>query len=98
MELMTGGDLMGKVAQIHHFSEDHAAHIVHQIILALNYMHGLKITHRDLKPENLMCTGEGEELTVKLTDFGFACTFDPKVKLDIILGTPIYMAPELVRG
>lgn len=45
-----------------------------------------------------MCSGEGDELTVKLTDFGFACTFDPKVKLDIILGTPIYMAPELVKG
>ncbi len=29
MELMTGGDLMTKVAKIHHFCEDHAAHIVH---------------------------------------------------------------------
>ncbi len=29
MELMTGGDLMGKVVSIHHFSEDHAAHVVH---------------------------------------------------------------------
>ena len=80
---------MGKVAQIHHFSEDHAAHIVHQIILALNYMHGLKITHRDLKPENLMCTGEGEELTVKLTDFGLSkVLYTEKQMTYSVCGTP----------
>lgn len=61
-------------------------------------MHNLKITHRDLKPDNLMCNGEDDNLIIKLTDFGFACFFDPKKKMDVILGTPIYMAPELVEG
>ena len=39
-----------------------------------------------------------EELTVKLTDFGFACFFDPNQKMDLNLGTPMYMAPELVNN
>lgn len=59
----------------------------------------MNLTHRDLKPDNLMCVGgDSQDLTVKLTDFGFACFFDPKMKMDISLGTPYYMAPELCNG
>lgn len=32
-----------------------------------------------------------------MTDFGFACFFDPKHKMDLSLGTPMYMAPELIK-
>ena len=60
-------------------------------------MHSQNVCHRDLKPENLMCVGEGEDIIIKLTDFGFACFFDQKEKLDVSLGTPIYMAPEMVK-
>lgn len=69
-------------------------------MLALNYMHGKNVTHRDLKPENLMVEEREnpEDLFIKLTDFGFACFFDPSRKMDVILGTPIYMSPELARG
>jgi serine/threonine protein kinase len=67
------------------------------VLLALTYMHGQNVTHRDLKPDNLMCTGEADDdLNIKLTDFGFATFFDPKAKMKIALGTPYYMAPELV--
>ena len=34
---------------------------------------------------------------MKLTDFGFACFFDPSQKMDLNLGTPMYMAPELIK-
>jgi serine/threonine protein kinase len=43
-------------------------------------------------------TTETGKLFIKLTDFGFATFFDPSRKMDIIVGTPIYMAPELVEG
>jgi serine/threonine protein kinase len=45
-----------------------------------------------------MCIGEGKDLKIKLTDFGFACFFNPDKKMDISLGTPYYMAPELVEA
>ena len=48
--------------------------------MALNYMHKRNIVHRDLKPENLLMVGREDEnspITVKLTDFGFSCFFDP---------------------
>lgn len=67
-------------------------------MLALNYMHLQNVTHRDLKLENLMCVNNDvADLTVKLTDFGFATFFDPKLKMDIALGSPLYMSPELMK-
>ena len=66
-------------------------------MLALNYMHKKNISHRDLKLENLMCQNDKmDDLNVKLTDFGFATFFDPKLKMHLSLGSPLYMAPELV--
>lgn len=61
-------------------------------------MHSNNIMHRDLKPENIMCDGElGKDLTIKLTDFGFATMFRSGEKQNLALGTPSFMAPELIR-
>lgn len=37
------------------------------------------------------------QFNVKITDFGFACFFDPKEGLSDVLGSPLYMAPEIVN-
>ena len=98
MEYISGGDLMGKIKQKKTFTEEQVAKIIYQVLLAVNYMHKKSLVHRDLKPENMMCIGTDDDLTIKLTDFGFACTFDPKEKLDVSLGTPQYRSPELVES
>lgn len=54
------------------------------------------MTHRDLKPENVLMASTDENcLDIKITDFGFATFFDKKVGLEQVLGSPLYMAPEL---
>jgi serine/threonine protein kinase len=58
-------------------------------------MHSNNIVHRDIKPENVLLE-KVESLEIKLTDFGFATYFDEKSKLDEVLGSPIYMPPEIV--
>lgn len=97
MELITGGNLFDMVKQIAKFSEMKAANIIKQLVLALNYMHGLGIMHRDLKPENLLCekNEEDDSIVIKLTDFGFATHFNEEEKESLSLGSPLYMAPEL---
>jgi len=65
----------------------------------LAYAHGHGIVHRDLKPQNVMITGEG---VVKLLDFGVARRQDvgkhDATTLGRMLGSPMYMAPEQIRG
>lgn len=60
-------------------------------------MHKKHIAHRDLKPENILLESKSlKKLDVKITDFGFSCFFDPKEGLDLVLGSPLYMAPEII--
>ena len=81
------------------FTENKAASVIHQILLALNFMHGKNIMHRDLKPENILCEDSSDlpedEIFIKLTDFGFAVKYDQSQKERLVLGSPFYMAPEL---
>lgn len=66
---------------------------------ALGYAHQLGIVHRDIKPANIMITRTG---TVKVTDFGIAKFLlagpESTRSGSQILGTPLYMSPEQIRG
>ena len=72
-----------------------------QCLLALNYMHtqpGKPMVHRDLKPENILLEHrDSNKYEVKIADFGFSCVFDPNEKLNLVLGSPLYMAPEIIE-
>lgn len=63
-------------------------------------MHKKNIAHRDIKPENvLMQSKEVQKLDLKITDFGFAKFYDPRDGgLKESLGSPLYMAPEIVKN
>ena len=80
-ELISGGELYNRIVSLRKFSEVHAATIISQVLLAINYMHAHKIMHRDLKPENiLMDSDDLENFNIKITDFGFACHYNPLEK------------------
>lgn len=52
-----------------------------------------------MKPENILLDSKDlRKLDVKITDFGFSCFFDPARGLDLQLGSPLYMAPEVIKG
>jgi len=55
--------------------------------------------HRDIKPENVLISQDTEDgkVCVKLTDFGFATFCNPVEGLQQRLGSPMYMAPEIVK-
>ena len=64
----------------------------------LNYMHLQNITHRDMKPENILVVSENpDNFDIKIADLGFACEVDKDTGLNLVLGTPLYMAPELIK-
>lgn len=69
-----------------------------QISEATNYLYQHNIIHRDIKPQNIMMFSDK---IIKLTDFGFAKIFksdnDDDVMSQTICGSPIYMAPEIIK-
>lgn len=95
-ELLEGGELFDRLLEVKNYSEKKAAHIAKQVLMAINYMHKHKMVHRDLKPQNVLLVSS-DKLEVKLADFGFSCMFDPSQGMDLGLGSPMFMAPELFQ-
>lgn len=79
----------------HGLEEKLTLRFLYQTALAVKHLHDSNIIHRDIKPENILL---GEELEVKLCDFGWSCYMQDEDNLRTsICGTYEYMAPEIVN-
>jgi len=67
-----------------------------ELISAVYYLHNMEppIIHRDIKPENILLSENG---SVKLTDFGWSNYVDDEVIRSTYCGTPLYLAPEMIK-
>lgn len=98
-ELCEKGDLFNKIIKKGPMSEEHCALIMYQLLHAVNYFHKMKVVHRDLKPENILIaeTERKGYPFIKICDFGTATMYE-KGKIDQkAIGTPYYVAPEVLR-
>lgn len=68
------------------------------MLLAVDYLHKRNMCHLDIKMENILVQQTHSEVQVKLIDFGLTLKFDPGKGLKRVMGTPIYMAPEMLRN
>jgi serine/threonine protein kinase len=107
LELLDGQSLADRL-RTGAITTEEALGIERQILEALQALHDLGIVHRDMKPSNVFLTRHG----VKLLDFGLARTTDTALTIDsdltrtadaltasgLIVGTPLYMAPEQAGG
>jgi eukaryotic-like serine/threonine-protein kinase len=98
MEFMKGHDLERELQQHGPLSPVQVLPYLRQICAGLQAAHDSRILHRDLKPSNIFVL-EGQPVRVKLLDFGLAKRLGSDQKLTFGgMGSPIYAAPELVRG
>ena len=96
-EFIHGQTLKAFIAKTTSEQPEIAAMIAMEIAKALGHAHELGVIHRDIKPENIMIRDDGR---LKLTDFGIAQIVDVQglTLTGQLLGSPAYMAPELVLG
>jgi serine/threonine protein kinase len=74
--------------------EKHALHYFYQILQGLNYLHSNNIIHRDIKPQNILIDKYN---VCKIADFGFARYKEEDTLLKTVCGSPLYMAPEIIK-
>jgi serine/threonine-protein kinase len=101
MEYLDGIDLQRLVEQYGPLEPARAIHLLAQVCGALAEAHALGLIHRDIKPANIVLTERPDEPdVVKVVDFGLAKKFGGSLAesavTDVIIGTPLFMAPEAI--
>ncbi|XP_031494729.1 CDPK-related kinase 3-like [Nymphaea colorata] len=98
MELCEGGELLDRIlSRGGRYTEEDAKTIVVQILSVVSFCHLQGVVHRDLKPENFLFTTRDEDAPMKIIDFGLSDFIRPDERLNDIVGSAYYVAPEVLH-
>ncbi|KAJ9164133.1 hypothetical protein P3X46_023745 [Hevea brasiliensis] len=98
MELCAGGELFHQLEKHGRFSEMEAKVLFRHLMQVVLYCHEIGVVHRDLKPENILLATKASSSPIKLADFGLATYINPGQNLHGTVGSPFYIAPEVLTG
>ncbi|XP_075486656.1 calcium-dependent protein kinase 26 isoform X1 [Primulina tabacum] len=96
MELCAGGELFDRIIQRGHYSERKAAELTKIVVGVVEACHSLGVMHRDLKPENFLLVNKDDDFSLKAIDFGLSVFFKPGQIFTDVVGSPYYVAPEVL--
>ena len=91
LEYCNNGNLSKYIKSNNHL---HTKEYIYQIISGLEYLYKSNILHRDIKPQNILINNN----IIKICDFGFAKNIENNELINTICGSPLYMAPEILKN
>ncbi|KAJ6825289.1 calcium-dependent protein kinase 10-like isoform X1 [Iris pallida] len=97
MDVCGGGELFDRIIKKGHYTERKAAELARVIVGVVEACHSLGVMHRDLKPENFLFGNQTEEAPLKTIDFGLSVFFKPGEIFSDVVGSPYYVAPEVLK-
>ncbi|XP_061342023.1 CDPK-related kinase 5-like isoform X2 [Gastrolobium bilobum] len=98
MELCEGGELLDRIlSRGGKYTEEDAKAVLRQILNVVAFCHLQGVVHRDLKPENFLFTSKDENSELKAIDFGLSDFVKPDERLNDIVGSAYYVAPEVLH-
>ncbi|EQC30003.1 ULK/ULK protein kinase [Saprolegnia diclina VS20] len=98
LEYCAGGDISSYIKQSSHgLSMAQTRNYMSQLAAGLQFLRQQHVIHRDLKPANLLLSSRNpNSQKVKIADFGFARSLANECLAESVVGSPLYMAPELL--
>ncbi|GLT92603.1 hypothetical protein SLE2022_104340 [Rubroshorea leprosula] len=97
LEYCKGGDLSMYISRHGSVLEATAKHFMQQLAAGLQVLRDNNLIHRDLKPQNLLLSTNDDNAVLKIADFGFARSLQPRGLAETLCGSPLYMAPEIMQ-
>jgi len=97
-EFLNGKPLFERLSIHGKLDEYQAASVMYQLLHAVAYLHSMGIAHRDIKPEYVIFENESPCSILRITDLKSALRLKPGKKFKKHMGTPYYMAPEVIKG
>ncbi|KAG8647679.1 serine/threonine-protein kinase ATG1c isoform X2 [Manihot esculenta] len=97
LEYCKGGDLSMYIQRHGRVPEAIAKHFMQQLAAGLQILRDNNLIHRDLKPQNLLLSTNDSNAVLKIADFGFARSLQPRGLAETLCGSPLYMAPEIMQ-
>ncbi|CAN8254792.1 unnamed protein product [Cochlearia groenlandica] len=98
MELCEGGELLDRIlSRGGKYTEEDAKTVMIQILNVVAFCHLQGVVHRDLKPENFLFTSKEDTSQLKAIDFGLSDYVRPDERLNDIVGSAYYVAPEVLH-